>query len=63
MGGQQLAVSGRCWSVERSGPGVGVKNKAEARDSLASERERDGEKLSAGIPRGASLPGQVCASH
>lgn len=41
MGGQQLAVSGRCWSVERSGPGVGVKNKAETRDSLASERERE----------------------
>ena len=43
MGGQQLSVSGCCWSVERSGPGVGVKNKAETRDSLVS-RERETER-------------------
>lgn len=62
MGGQQLTVSGCCWSVERSGPGVGLRTK-QRQETALPQRERDGEKLSAGITRGVSLPGQVCASH
>ena len=43
-------------------PGWGLRTKQRQGTAL-SERERDGEKLSAGITCGASLPGQVCASH
>ena len=50
MGGQQLAVSGCHWCVERSGPGWRGGPRAKQRQETAlPQREGDGDKLPADV--------------